>query len=78
MDQRHLGIKLYLPEGWTASDYRRDVHMKQAVFQEPREGHAWEVTLTAGDRVEAVNRAVVEVTSPGRPTTLLIPIVIAG
>lgn len=78
VDQRHLGIKLYLPEGWTASDYRRDVHMKQAVFQEPREGHAWEVTLTAGDRVEAVNRAVVEVTSPGRPTTLLIPIVIAG
>lgn len=77
-DQRHLHIKLYLPDGWSASAYKRDVHLNKASYKETVPGHEWEVTLTAGNNVEAMNRAVVEVTSPGRPNALLIPITIAG
>ena len=76
-DQRHLHIRLYLPEGWTAS-YRHDMHLPRASFQETGEGYALEVTVTAGEKVEAVNRAAVEVTSPGRPTAHLIPIILIG
>lgn len=77
-DQRHLNIKLHLPETWTCSPYKHDVQMKKMVYQETDYGHAWEVTITAGERVEAINKAIVEVSSPGRPTTLFIPIIIAG
>lgn len=77
-DQRHLHIKLHLPEDWTAASYKRDVHLNKAAFQEIECGHEWEATLIAGERVEAMNRAIVEVTSPGRPTAFLIPIIIAG
>lgn len=76
-DQRHLHIHVYLPDGWTAS-YRRDMRLNKEVYMETTEGHAWEATLTAGENVLPVNRAVVEVTSPGRPTVCLIPIIIAG
>lgn len=76
-DQRHLHVKLHLPEGWTAV-YPRDVHSNIAVYQEIDRGHAWEAEITAGEHVDAMNRAVLEVTAPGRPSTLLIPIIIAG
>ncbi len=77
-DQRHLHIRLILPESWTCSPYRHDVYLSQQVYHEPPEGYSWEVTITAGERVEPMNRAIVQVTVPGRPTTLLIPIIIAG
>ena len=42
-------------------------------------GHSTtEITLVAGERVEAVNRAVIELTVDGRPTPLLIPLTILG
>lgn len=77
-DQRHLHIKLHLPETWTASPYKRDVHMINQVYHETCDGVAWEVTLTAGEKVDSMNIVVVEISSPGRPTTLLVPITIAG
>lgn len=77
-DQRHLNIKVILPESWTCSPYKRDVYLNQQIYHMPAEGYAWEITLTAGERVEPMNRAIVQVTVPGRPTTLLIPITIAG
>ena len=77
-DQRHLHVKLHLPESWSCSAYKHDIHMVQSRYQEVPEGHAWEVEITAGERVEAMNRAILEVTSPGRPTNVMIPIIIAG
>lgn len=77
-DQRHLHIKLHLPETWTASSYKHDVHMVNQVYHETVNGVEWEATVTAGERVESMNKVIVEVSSPGRPTTLLIPVTIAG
>lgn len=77
-DQRHLNLKLHLPETWTSSPYKRDIHMTKMVYQEIDSGHEWNVVITSGERVEAINKAIVEVSSPGRPTTMLIPIIIAG
>lgn len=78
IDQRHLFIKVLLPESWTCSPYKRDVYLNQQSYHSPEDGYHWEITLTAGERVEPINRAVVQVTIPGRPTTLYIPIIIAG
>lgn len=76
-DQRHFHIKVYLPDGWHA-DYRHGIRMPLSDEFENIDGNAWEMTLTAGETVESINHAVVEVTSPGRPTALLIPIIVAG
>ena len=44
-----------------------------------RLGHSTtEITLVAGEQVEAVNHAVIELTVSGRPTPLLIPLTILG
>ncbi len=77
-DQRHLHIKVILPESWSCSPYKRDIYLNQQVYHEPVQGHSWEITFTAGEKVEPMNRPIVQVTVPGRPTTLLIPIIIAG
>lgn len=77
-DQRHLNIKLHLPEGWSCSPYKHSLHMNKECYHEISEGHAWEVTITAGEHVDAMNRAILEVTSCGRPTNVMIPIIIAG
>lgn len=77
-DQRHLHLKLHMPEGWTASPYKRDLHMLQSCNQESLYGNEWLVTITAGENMSAMNRLILEVTSPGRPTCVMIPIIIAG
>jgi len=73
-DPVHLKIRLFLPEGWSAGGWRRDVFLHH---QMP-DGIAWSVTITASDRVEATNRIIVEAAAPGRPTVGLIPVTILG
>ena len=34
--------------------------------------------ITAGEHVEAMNRIVVEIVCPGRPTPILVPLTILG
>lgn len=68
-----LFFRLYLPEGWTADGFRKSLYLnheyKEAI---------WSVTLTAGEQVEPINRTVVEVTTPGRPTVGYLPITVLG
>ena len=37
-----------------------------------------EITLVAGENVEARNRGVIEITTPERPTPILVPLMILG
>ena len=75
-DQKHIGIKLYLPEGWTASDYRRDIFLNRFTFE--GEEYVWTAKITAGEKVEAVNRIIVEALPFGRPTPGYIPVTVMG
>ncbi|HHY82594.1 MAG TPA: ADP-ribosylglycohydrolase family protein [Clostridiales bacterium] len=73
-DAKHLNIQLHLPEGWTASGWRRDVYLRH---QEPASA-LWSATITANEHVEAVNRVIIEASVMGRPSVCLIPITILG
>lgn len=75
-DQKHLAIKLYLPEGWTASDYRTDIFLNR--FSYEGEEYIWTANITAGENVSAINRVVVEAIPFGRPTPGYIPVTIMG
>ena len=75
-DQKHLRISLFLPDGWTASDYKRDIFMERMGFE--GDECTWTVTVTAGDKVDAVNRVIVEAIPFGRPTPGYIPVTIMG
>ncbi len=73
-EARHLHIWLFLPEGWSADGWRRDVYL-------PHSNNAsaiWSAKITANEKVEPMNRILAEVTAPGRPSVGLIPITILG
>ena len=38
----------------------------------------WSVTITAGERLEPVNKVIVEITSPGKAMAAYVPIVFLG
>jgi hypothetical protein len=71
-----LSLRWWLPEGFTVSGKNfvclptwRSAH--SAVATE-------EYTIKAGDKVEAVNRAVLEVVAEGRPNIMYIPVTLLG
>ena len=77
-------MRFYLPEGWQALG-KKHVHASMPIWSHDdvpsslRLGHSTtEITLVAGEQVEAVNHAVIELTVSGRPTPLLIPLTILG
>lgn len=75
-DPRHVDFTAFLPEGWRASYARTDYLSHRTANTD---GQAlWEMTVTAGERVEAINRLAVYVSSPSHPLPLLIPIVLLG
>ena len=80
-EQKLFHLRFYLPDGWTAAG-RMHAHASQ-----PRNGRyfcldhgyaATTVTITANEHVESQNRGVLEVTVDGRPTPMLIPLMIMG
>ena len=83
-DQKLFALRFYLPEGWQALG-KKHVHASMPIWSHDnvpsslRLGHSTtEITLVAGEQVEAVNHAVIELTVSGRPTPLLIPLTILG
>ena len=45
---------------------------------EPAPAEPAEITITAGENVEAFNRGVLEIRSPERPNPILVPLTILG
>ena len=83
-DQKVLEARFYLPEGWQALG-RKHLHASTPsgihgdVASSLALGHSTtEITLVAGESVQAANHAVVELRVEGRPTPLLIPLTILG
>ena len=76
---RKLGMRLILPEGWSVSRYD-----KTMLLEYPQPWHGimgcvkTEFTITVGDRVESVNRAYAELTSPGLAYPIMIPMTFIG
>jgi hypothetical protein len=72
-----LNLRWWLPEGFT-------VEGKRALVLEHNSSHHREpqkdihVTIKAGERVEAINRVVLEVTADTRPTACYVPLQLMG
>ncbi len=75
-DPHWEAIRVSLPEGWTAeyphSQYLEHRSAQTSVYAK------WEMTVTAGEHVDAVNRGLIEVVSEHRPLPLYIPLVWLG
>ena len=78
-ESRKLQIRLILPDGWKVGRYDKTLTLP---YPQPPHG-IWGVekirfTVTAGERVEAINRAYAEVTCPTIPYPVMIPITFIG
>jgi hypothetical protein len=78
-ESRKLQLRLILPEGWSVGRYDRTLSL---AYPQPPHGlfgiAATEFTITVGDRIDTVNRAYVEVTSPTLPYPVTVPITFIG
>ncbi|MCI8388627.1 MAG: ADP-ribosylglycohydrolase family protein [Clostridiales bacterium] len=74
---RHLNLKWHLPEGWSVSGVRKD-YVLPTPTRYTSNHVVIEATINAGESVEALNRVICEITTPGRPTAGLISIVFIG
>lgn len=76
-EQKHYRLRYLCPEGWTVEGPRGAYQVPPHYTRETQHA-AVPFAIHAGDRVEAVNRIVLEITCPGRPTPLLVPIQVMG
>ena len=84
-DAQWLNVRVYTPEGWTA-DYKKSVcflHPSSCSTGSKGLGYVtgrtvWQVTFTAGESVEAVNRIPVTMEIMGYPVPLYIPLTVLG
>lgn len=78
-ESRKLQIRLILPDGWSVGRYDRTLSL---AYPQPPHGlfgiAKTEFTITVGDRIDTVNRAYAEVTSPTLPYPVTVPITFIG
>jgi hypothetical protein len=73
----NLELRWWLPEGFSVEGCRRSVLLPH--FNSHQKASCdLDLTIKAGERVEASNRCVLEVTAKGRPTALYVPILLLG
>jgi ADP-ribosylglycohydrolase len=79
---RRAAIKWHLPEGFSVAG-RTNVFLKWLPGGEEREdalnyraddANFTDLTITAGEKVDSVNRIIIEITTPGQCQPLLVPI----
>lgn len=76
-EQKQYSLRFLCPEGWqaesarTAYSYPHPRDLKYGYNKVP-------FTIHAGEKTEAVNRIILELTSPGRPNAILVPIQVMG
>ena len=72
-------LRLLLPDGWTAPKYPRTMHLlyPQAIHELYGDASV-EFEIKAGENVEPVNRAYVEVVSPDLAYPMMVPVIFIG
>ena len=76
-DPKHLHLKWLLPEGFSVTGGRRDLYLPHRSMHSDGTVSV-DFTITAGERVESVNRPVLEIVANGRPTVGYLPVVLLG
>ncbi len=75
-DPHWENVDITLPEGWS-SDCPRSVYIPHRT-PETEQYAVLEFTITAGERVESVNRAAITLTAPTHPDAFIVPLTILG
>lgn len=75
-EQKHYRLNFYAPAGWTV-ECKKNL-FTPAAHSKFTQHAATAFAITAPETVEAVNRLVLEITSPGRANPILVPIQIMG
>lgn len=75
-EQKHYRLHFYAPDGWQV-DSQKNL-FTPALHSTFTHNASTAFAIRAGERVEALNRIVLEITCPGRPTALLVPLCIMG
>lgn len=81
-EARQFRLNWVLPEGWQVSGRKCLFTATMASFNPDLPSDAANAeaafTITAGERVEAVNGLILDITAPDRPTHILVPVTILG
>lgn len=76
-DPKHLHIKWHLPEGFAVRG-PKDIYLYHQSCNRRDTETTYEYTIIAGDKVDTLNRAILEVSAIGRPTVGLVSVVFLG
>lgn len=78
-DPRNVSLNFILPEGWSA-ECEKNVYLRHWFdnYKLDDEPTPVRIKIRAGENVDAINRGILEVTAPGRPTVGYIPLIIPG
>lgn len=78
-ESRKLQLRLILPEGWSCGHYAKTVSLLYPQYPHGLMGDAkTEFDITVGEKIDVVNRAYVEVTSPTMACPVMLPITLIG
>jgi len=74
----NLSLRWLLPDGFTVTGGRKAVFLDEASPHDNNPHATVELEINAGEYVNAVNRAVLEIVAEGRPTAVYVPVVLLG
>ena len=74
----NLELRWWLPEGFSVEGCGKTFRLPHYTPHNRGQATPFEVTVKAGETVEAVNRCVLEITAVGRSIPMYIPIVLLG
>ena len=74
-DPNPINIELILPEGWTADRKKFNMYLRQMFHYKTDED---EVTVTAGEGVEGINKIYIRISAIARPSEITTPLIIMG
>ncbi|NLO37816.1 MAG: ADP-ribosylglycohydrolase family protein [Clostridiaceae bacterium] len=76
-EPRHLDISCLLPDGLTLAEGPKHVNLPHKNSLNPG-SCSFRLTLQAGAEIQAVNRGVIQMVAQGRPTVILLPVLVFG
>lgn len=76
-EQKHYRLRWICPEGWSVEG-SRSAYQVPSHYTREMQYACVDFVIHAGENVEASNRLVLEITSPGRFSTLLVPVMVVG
>ena len=72
-DPKHLQVKVTVPEGWMADKEEIGIYLEHLVYRTVSEES---IAIIPNENIKGVNKILIEVSSVGRPTCAIMPIIV--